>query len=202
MPTRRALTKDEFESRQRKLPGLRLNRYEHYTFLTDEDKALLTASDERGDTVEEFLERLSADGVSEADRYVLADELETRRSRAARKSSPRRSSGTTEDDRPVRQRQPVSTTNPFGAYLDERHDNLPEFPADPAGAAQMKKLQGVTNDYTDAADVLEAALDSMADEFADAFEAEDAKRAVRARINGAGMSDAEAAHRKRMSRIG
>lgn len=196
MPTKRKLTKAEVDSRKKR--GERgASVFADVVVLTDEERSALTLSLDSNRTTEDFLERFP--DASEEEREALAAEYNLARNLRISKARgvDRRSA---EVDRPVRQKQPVSPTNPFGAYLDPRHDDLPEYPA--TGTVQRTRLAEAAKDYRDAADVLDSALAGMADEFAEAFAKEDERRAVRDRIKNTANLKTLQDHRRRMNRIG
>ncbi|MEV7797483.1 hypothetical protein AB0O14_00185 [Microbacterium foliorum] len=201
MPIKRTLTKHELDAHRRR--GNRsVNGFTQYTFLTPEEQEVMQASLDSNETTEDFLQHFGSD-VAEADREVLTGEFDLARNRRISAARRRAQDAHWQEEieaEPVRQRQPVSPTNPFGAYLDPRHDDLPEFPA--SGHVQIMRLEEAEKDYTQAAQILEDALEAMTDEFAEAFAKEDERRAVKERMKDAANPQALQDHRKRMSRIG
>jgi hypothetical protein len=202
MPIKRRLTPAEITARKNRQPGNRNapSALTEYTFLTDDEQTAVRESLDANETTDEFLARFGSD-TPEADRDTLVAEFD--RARNARSAAAqRRDRGASRPgvSEPVRQRQPVSPSNPFGAYLDPRHDDLPEYPA--VGNAQRKQLQEVSKDYRQAASALEAALDSMTDDFAEAFAQEDARAAVRERMKNTANPKILQDHQQRMNRIG
>ncbi|WP_336640082.1 hypothetical protein [Microbacterium sp. USHLN272] len=201
MPIKRTLTKHELEAHWRK--GNRwVNAFTTFTFLTAEEREVLQTSLDSNETTEDFLARFGSD-LAEVDRDVLTSECDLARNR--RISAARRRDLETrwrEEDEAalVRERQPVSPTNPFGAYLDPRHDNPPEYPA--MGHTQIARLEEAEQNYTQAAQLLDDALEAMTDDFADAFAKEDERRAVKERMKNTANPQILQDHRKIMNRIG
>lgn len=196
MPTRRKLTKAEVDSRKRR--GERgVSVFADVVVLTDEERSTLTLSLDANRTTDDFLEQFPE--ANEEERATLASEYNLARNLriAKARGADRRAD---EGEAPVRQRQTVSPTNPFGAYLDPRHDDLPEYPA--SGTVQRTRLAEAAKDYRSAADLLDDALAGMADEFAEAFAKEDERRAVRDRIRNTANPKTLQDHRNRMNRIG
>lgn len=201
MPIKRTLTKHELEAHRRK--GNRsVNAFTTFTFLTPEEREVLQTSLDSNETTEEFLQRFSSD-VAEADREVLTSEFDLARNRrisAARRRDQEARWSEEDEATPVREKQTVSPTNPFGAYLDPRHDDLPEYPA--MGHTQIARLEEAEQDYTQAAQLLDDALEAMTDDFAEAFAKEDARRAIKERMKNTANPQILQDHRKRMNRIG
>lgn len=196
MPIKRTPTRTE-AARHRANGNRSVNAFTEVTVLTEEERAALNTSLDSNRTADEFLENF-ADASDEdlatlASEYKLARDLRVSKARGAERRA-------AEADSPVRQKQPVSPTNPFGAYLDPRHDDLPEYPA--IGETQRKRLEDAAKDYRQAADMLDSALASMTEEFAEAFAKEDERRAVRERIKNTANPKNLQDHRARMNRIG
>lgn len=201
MPIKRTLTKKELQD-HRSRGNRSVNAFTQYTFLTPEERETLQASLDSNETTQEFLERFTAD-TSESDREVLASEFNLARNRRIANARQRSREARWTEEReaePVRAKQPVSPSNPFGAYLDPRHDDLPEYPA--SGHAQIKRLEEAEQDYTQAAQLLDDALEAMTDEFAEAFAKEDQRRAVKERMRNTATPGIVQEHRARMNRIG
>ncbi|GAA1997204.1 hypothetical protein [Microbacterium pumilum] len=205
MPIKRRLTVEEIASRKSRFPGLRnpVSTLTEHTFLTDEENAALRDSLDHNETTQEFLARVTGDTTTAEDRDTLTAEFDRSRNMriaAAQRRDSEANVRARAESQPVRQRQPVSPSNPFGAYLDERHDNLPEYPA--RGTAQLTQLQEAAQDYRSAVSVLEEALDSMTDDFAEAFAKEDARRAVRDRMTNTANERILREASQRRNRIG
>lgn len=196
MPIKRTLTRTE-AARHRANGNRSVNAFTEVTVLTEEERAALNTALDSNRTTDEFLENFAdasdEDRATLASEYKLARDLRVSKARGAERRA-------AEADRPVRQKQPVSPKNPFGAYLDPRHDELPEYPA--VGHAQRTKLADAAKDYREAADLLDTALVGMADEFAEAFAKEDERRAARERIKNTANPKTLQDHRNRMNRIG
>ncbi|PXA68535.1 hypothetical protein [Cryobacterium arcticum] len=79
---------------------------------------------------------------------------------------------------------------------------LPEYPRDGRSQFLEKALAETSTDFEVATDSLAQRLDAMADEFAEAFAAEDKRRATLARIQNTANPDIERQHRERMQRRG
>lgn len=96
---------------------------------------------------------------------------------------------------------PANPTNPSGGALDPRNA-LPEYPRDGNSKWLETSLVEVSDDYRTAVDTLTQRLDDVADEFAEAFEVEDKRRATRARIQNTASPERERLQRERNARIG
>ncbi|WP_104195219.1 hypothetical protein [Cryobacterium sp. M25] len=92
-------------------------------------------------------------------------------------------------------------TQSFVGKLDPR-TGLPEFPRDGRSKFLEKALADTAADFQSATNALAERLDAVADEFAEAFEAEDKRRATLARIQNTANPDIERQHRERMQRRG
>ena len=87
------------------------------------------------------------------------------------------------------------------AKLDPR-TGLPEYPRDGRSQFLETALASAAADFQTATAKLAQRLDTVADEFAEAFEAEDKRRATLARIQNTANPDIDSKHRERMQRRG
>jgi hypothetical protein len=79
---------------------------------------------------------------------------------------------------------------------------LPEYPRDGRSQYLESALAKSSSDFQSATEALTKRLDAVADEFAEAFEAEDKRRSTLARIQNTANPEIERLHRARMQRRG
>jgi hypothetical protein len=103
---------------------------------------------------------------------------------------------------PGRYNQRTWTPAPVTNTKADPRTGLPEYPRDGRSQHLESALVKSSSDFQSATEALSKRLDAVADEFAEAFEAEDKRRATLARIQQTSNPEIQRQHRERMQRRG